>query len=245
MRGPLSGRVALVTGGGVRIGREVVRTLADAGASVAVHARAHGREAVAAAREVKRRGGRSAVLLADLADVDACEALVPACIEALGRIDVLVNCAGVFERSDPLHADPAVWERMMAVNARAPWILTAAAGRAMRRRGGCVVNFACESVLTPWTGWLAYGASKAALAHLTRGYAKALAPKVRVNAVLPGPILPAKGSTPERNRQAVAATAMKRWGKPSDVAAAVRYFAVDAPYVTGVLLPVDGGRHLA
>jgi pteridine reductase len=245
VKGPLSGKVALVTGGAVRIGREVVRTLAAAGASVAVHAREHAKEAEEAAHEVRRLGGRSAVLLADLADVSACEGVVPACTKALGRIDLLVNCAGVFERTDPLHPDPAVWERMMAVNARAPWILTAAAGRAMARRGGAIVNFACESVLTPWTGWLAYGASKAALAHLTRGYAKALAPKVRVNAILPGPILKARGSTPERNRAAVAATAMKRWGKPSDVAAAVKYFAVDAPYVTGVLLPVDGGRHLA
>ena len=244
MTDPLQGQVALVTGGAQRIGREVVLALADAGASVAVHAHHSVKEAEATARQVRRRGRRATVLLADLSDPKACEGLVPACVDALGRIDVLVNCAGVFERSDPLHADPAVWERMMAVNARAPWILTAAAGRAMKRRGGCVVNVACESVFTPWTGWLAYGASKAALAHLTAGYAKALAPKVRVNAVAPGPILPARGSSAARNRAAAAATAMKRWGAPSDIAAAVRFFAVDAPYVTGVVLPVDGGRHL-
>ena len=247
---PLRDRAALVTGGAKRIGREIVETLAAAGAAVAIHARGSRREAERLARRVRRRGGRAAVLLADLADPMECLALVPAAVEALGRLDVLVNNAAVFAPTPPLAPDAAAWDAHMAVNARAVYLLTGAAGRWMSRHGGgCVVNVACASARSPWPGYLPYSASKAAVASLTAGYAKALAPRVRVNAVAPGPILPptgpASGSAAARSqaRAAVAATALRRWGHPRDVARAV-LFLVDSPFVTGAVLPVDGGRHL-
>ena len=234
-----------MTGGARRIGREISLALAADGADVAIHARGSLREAEALARTIRRGGRRAAVLAADLTDPAACEGLVAACVAALGRLDVLVNNAAAFEATDPRRADPAAFDRLMAVNARAVYVLSAAAGQWMSARGGgAIVNVACVSGLVPWPGFLPYAASKAAVLSLTQGFAKALAPKVRVNAVAPGPILPAEGANRARNRAAVARTMMRRWGRPADVAEAVRYLA-GATYVTGVVLPIDGGRHLA
>ena len=242
---PLLGKVALVTGAARRIGRETALALADGGAHVAIHARQSLREADALARRIRRGGRRAAVLAADLADPDQCERLVPACVKALGRLDVLVNNAAIFEATDPRRADAAAFDRHMAVNARAVYLLCSAAGRWMERHGGgAIVNIACVSALVPWPGFLPYAASKAAVVNLTRGFAKAFAPRVRVNAVAPGPILPAEGASARRNRAAVEATLLKRWGGPADNAEAVRYLA-EADLITGIVLPVDGGRHIA
>jgi len=242
---PLARRVALVTGGARRLGRATVLELAALGADVAIHARTSGREARALAALVRKKGRRAVVLEADLADPVACAGLVPAVVAALGRIDVLVTNAALFEPTDPASADVASWDRLMDVNARATYVLTAEAGRRMREAGGgCVVHLACASAASPWPSFLPYSASKAAVVALTKGFAKALAPTVRVNAVAPGPILPAEGSTPARDRAAIDATVLGRWGRPADVVAAIRYLVVDAPFVTGAVIPVDGGRHL-
>ena len=233
-----------MTGASRRIGRAVALALAEHGAAVAIHARGSLADAKTLAKQVEKSGGRAAILVADLADPAACLGLVPACVRALGRLDVLVNNAAMFEATDPKRADLEAFDRLMAVNARAVYALTATAGRWMSKHGGgAVVNIACTSALVSWPGFLPYAASKAAVVSLTRGFAKALAPRVRVNAVAPGPILPAPGSSAARNRSAVAATLLKRWGTPDDIAAAVLYLA-SAPYVTGAVLPVDGGRHI-
>jgi pteridine reductase len=242
---PLAGPAALVTGGARRIGREIVSALAAEGFAVAIHARTSGAEAHRLARAIRRRGGRAEVLLADLADPDACQRLVPDTLSAFGRLDVLVNNAAVFERTSPLEPDAGAFDRHFEVNARAVYLLCAAAGRHMSRRGGSIVNLACASAESPWTGWLPYSASKAAVVNLTKGFAKALAPRVRVNAVAPGPVLAPKGSSDRANRAALARTVLGRWGDPKDVARAVVFLVRDAPFTTGAVIPVDGGRHLA
>jgi pteridine reductase len=242
--GPLSGRVALVTGGAQRIGRATVLALADAGADVVVHANRSRTEAEALARSLRRRGRRAAVVTGDLADPAACERLVPEAVAALRRLDVLVNNAAVFAPTPADAPDAAAFDAHVAVNARAVYLLTGAAARWMARHGGgSVVNLACASALSAWPGYVPYSASKAAVVAVTQGFAKAFAPKVRVNAVAPGPILRAVGSSEDRNRAAVAATLLRRWGRAEDVAQAVVYLAT-APFVTGTVLPVDGGRHL-
>ena len=194
---PLARRVALVTGGARRLGRATVLELAALGADVAIHARTSGREARALAALVRRKGRRAVVLEADLADPVACAGLVPAVVAALGRIDVLVTNAALFEPTDPASGDVASWDRLMDVNARATYLLTAEAGRRMRAAGGgCVVHLACASAASPWPSFLPYSASKAAVVALTKGFAKAFAPTVRVNAVAPGPILAGGGQHP-------------------------------------------------
>jgi pteridine reductase len=217
-----------------------VEALAEAGADVAIHANASRRDADALARSLRRRGRRSTVLIANLADADACRALPRDAAKALGRLDVLVHNASLFERSDPRGADDVAWDRQMAVNARAAWLLTSSAARALERTRGCVVHVACASAARPWPGFLPYSASKAALVAVVLGFAKALAPRVRVNAVAPGPVM-APESDVASLREAAAATLLRRWGEPADVARAVAYLAT-ASFVTGVVLPVDGGR---
>ncbi len=243
---PLRGQVALVTGAARRIGAAIALELARAGADVAIHVRTSAREGVRLAKRVQALGRRAVVIEADLADPGACRTLVPTTVAALGRLDVLVNNAAVFEATDPLAGDDAAWDLHLAVNARSIYLLTSEAGRywAKRKASGVVVNLACASALAPFAGFLPYSASKAAVVSLTKGFAKALAPRVRVNAIAPGPILEATGSTAARNRAALQATVLGRFGAATDVAKALRYLVVDAPYVTGIVLPVDGGRHL-
>jgi NAD(P)-dependent dehydrogenase (short-subunit alcohol dehydrogenase family) len=241
---PLRGKVALVTGGAKRVGRAVVEALAGAGAAVAIHARESESEARALATALRKKGRRAAVLSGDLADPGTPRRLVEATVEALGRLDVVVNNAAIFRATDPLAPDATAWDDHMAVNARAVYLLTGEAGAWMARHGGgCVVNVACASATSPWPKYLPYSASKAAVVAVTRGYAKALGPRVRVNAVAPGPILPAAGSPRSRQKAAVEATVLRRWGDPRDVAEAILNLAT-APFVTGAVLPVDGGRHL-
>ena len=244
VRLPLSGRVALVTGGAKRVGRAIVLALADAGADVVVHANRSAADAEALARVLRKRGRRAAVVTGDVADPARCEAIVEEAARAFGRLDVLVNNAAVFAPTPADAPDAAAFDAHMAVNARAVYLMTGAAARRMARRGGgCVVNLACASAFSAWAGYIPYSASKAAVVAVTQGFAKAFAPKVRVNAVAPGPILRAAGSSAARDRAAVAATLLERWGRPEDVAQGVVYLAT-APYVTGVVLPVDGGRRL-
>jgi len=241
---PLRRRVALVTGGAHRIGAAIVVALARAGADIALHARSHAREADALARRLRSKGTRVHVFLADLADARACAALPHDVVSKMGRLDVLVNNAGLFEPTDPRSADAEAFDRLMGLNARAVWLVTSAAARMLEKTQGAVVNVACASAFSAWPSFIPYSASKAAVASLTQGFAKALAPRVRVNAVAPGPILPAKGSTTARNRAAVDATWLARWGTPKDIAEAVVFLAARAPFMTGVVLPVDGGRFL-
>jgi pteridine reductase len=239
---PLAGRCALVTGASRRLGRAIAERLARAGASVAVHYRRDAAGARETAAHVEGFGGRSVTLAADLADAAASARLVEEAERSLGPLDLLVHNAAIFERTPVETTTSEDFDRIVATNARSTYALALAAGRRMKARGrGAIVNLACVSGLRPWKGYLAYSASKAAVISLTQGFAKALAPEVRVNAVAPGPILPAAGSGAEQDRRAVEATLLERWGAPADVAEAVLFLAT-APWMTGVILPVDGGR---
>ena len=239
---PLAGRVALVTGASRRLGRAIALRLARAGADVVVHYRRDSAGAKETAALASEHGVRAHTLGADLTASEACAALALQADRLLGGLHVLVNNAATFQRTPLETLSVEDFDRHVSTNARSVFALSLAAGRLMKSRGsGAIVNVACVSGLRPWKGYLAYSASKAAVISLTRGFAKALAPEVRVNVVAPGPILPAEGSGAEQDRRAVEATLLKRWGTPGDVAEAVLFLAT-APWMTGVVLPVDGGR---
>jgi pteridine reductase len=226
-------RVALVTGAGVRVGNAVARDLARHGWRVAAHYRSH------------RPRGFAAALEADLAAPDGPALLAAAFRARFSRLDLLVNGAAAFDAIPIEETDAAAFDAQMDLNARAPLLLVKALLPLLRRSRGSVVNVAdVGGGLVPWRGHAAYAASKAALVRLTECLALDLAPEVRVNAVAPGTVLWPDSYSAALRRRLTARIPLRSVGDPGDVAAAVRYLA-DAPFVTGAVIPIDGGRHLS
>lgn len=240
----LTGKVALVTGGAVRVGLEIARALADAGADVAVGYLRSAAAARAAVRDLQARGVRAVALRADVARPREARALVASTVKRLGRLDILVNNAALFSRTPVESTTPAQFDRLLAVNLRAPFFCSQAAARVMGRRGGRIVNIADVGAVRAWPGYVPYGISKAGVVMLTRGLAAALAPRIQVNAVAPGVVLLPEGFPRESGRRLAARIPMGRHGRPADVAEAVCFFATCSDYVTGQVLFVDGGSSL-
>jgi NAD(P)-dependent dehydrogenase (short-subunit alcohol dehydrogenase family) len=236
----LRGSVALVTGAAVRVGRAIALALADAGADVAVGYGRSAREAALTARELRGRGVRATAIRADLARPAEARRLVGDAVRELGRLDILVNSAAIFVRTPLPTATPAQFDRIMAINLRAPFLCAQAAARAMRR-GGRIINIADVGAVRAWPGYIPYCASKAGVIALTKGLAAALAPDIQVNAVAPGVVLLPEGFPKDVSRRLAGRVPMKRHGRPEDVAAAVRFFATCPDYITGQVLFVDGG----
>ncbi len=226
-------RIALVTGAGVRVGEAIARHLARSGFTVAGHYRTH------------RPRGLAAALQADLAAADGPARLAAAFRERFDRLDLLVNSAAAFDALPLSATDAAAFDSQMDLNARAPLLLTRALAPLLARARGSVVNVVdVGGGLVPWGGFAAYAASKAALARITECLALELAPRIRVNAVAPGTVLWPAGYPASRRRALTSRIPLRRAGDPSDVARAVLFLA-DSPFVTGAILPIDGGRHLA
>src|SRR5512145_1762328 len=226
-------RIALVTGAGVRVGRAIARHLAKRGYAVVGHYRTHAPRGLAAA------------LQADLSRPDGPGELAAAFRRRFARLDLLVNSAATFEERRLEEIDASSFDEQMDFNARAPLLLTRALLPLLRKSQGSVVNIVdVGGGLVPWRRFAAYAASKAALARITECLALELAPKVRVNAVLPGAVLWPADWPAAKVREHTAKIPLLRAGTPEDVASAVRFLA-EAPFVTGALLPVDGGRHLS
>ena len=241
--GDLSGRVVLVTGAGVRVGRAIALELGRAGARVAVH---YARSAVGARGPVRaivaaRGPGAARAFAADLATPSNAAGLVADVVRWAGRLDVLVCSAAAFDRRPFEEIDERAWRDMMALNLEAPFRLAQAAAPHLRRRGGVIVNILDVAAFHAWKGYAHYGTAKAGLAMLTRILALELAPRVRVAAVAPGTVaFPDDYPAADRDR-IVARIPLGRVGAPADVARAVHYLCT-AGYVTGSVVTVDGGR---
>ncbi|RMF77114.1 MAG: SDR family oxidoreductase [Planctomycetota bacterium] len=237
-------RVALVTGAAKRIGRAIALRLARRGYSIAVHYHLSGGEARKTCEECHRLGVHASCFQADLADDDAPRMLAKSVLSRFGRLDVLVNNASVFERMNVAGFDRTAWDRTLAINVSAPMALTAALAEALRAARGRVVNLGDAGVRRAWPNHLAYITSKGALETLTRTLARGLAPEVTVNAVAPGIAAWPDDYDAATRERLLAQVPLARSGTPEDVAAAVEYFVCEAEYVTGVVLPVDGGREI-
>jgi pteridine reductase len=236
-------RVALVTGGGHRLGRAIGIGLAEAGHDLVVGYRSSEGAARETAARVADLGRRCEVVQVDLSKPEAGDTLASVVRDGFGRLDVLVNSAASFRSKPLLEVDADEWDRVMALNTRAPHLLVRACADLLRVAGGCVVNITDLSAFQAWTQYPHHAVSKAALAHLTRVQARALAPAVRVNAVAPGAVLPPDDWPAERWEALSRRAVLGRTGSPSDVVGAVLYL-VQADFVTGHVLQVDGGRLL-
>lgn len=241
---PVVPRVAIVTGAAKRIGRAIALSLADAGYAVAVHHLHSHAEANALAGEIKARSGRALALACDLAVEAEAERLVARAAEAFGPIGVLINSASVFERDEALTATRESWDRHLETNLRAPFVLTQALARALPAdAGGAVINLVDERVWKLTPHFVSYTISKAGLWTLTQTLALALAPRIRVNAIGPGPVLPSPRQSEESFARQYRATPLARPATPEEIAAAVR-FLLDTPSITGQMIALDSGQHL-
>jgi NAD(P)-dependent dehydrogenase (short-subunit alcohol dehydrogenase family) len=237
-------RAALVTGGARRIGRALVLALADCGFAVAVHHQHSRAEAEGLVAEIARAGGRAVALAADLAEEAAVKRLLPQAAAVLGPIGVLVNNASVFENDTVATVSRQGWDAHMAINLRAPFVLIQEfAALLPPDAGGVVINLLDERVwnLTPY--FVSYTVTKTALWTLTRTIALALAPRIRVNGIGPGPTLPSPRQSPEQFREQCRRLPLRRGTSPSEIAAALR-FILAAPAMTGQMIALDGGQHL-
>jgi len=223
-----------------------VRTLHGAGASVLLHYRTSAAAASALATELDQvRRDSVALHAADLGDEGAPEALAEAAVRAFGGIDILVNNASSFYPTPVGSITRAQWDDLFGSNLRAPLFLSQAAAPHLRERHGLIVNMVDIHGLRPLRGHPVYCAAKAGLAMLTRSLARELGPDIRVNGVAPGPVLwPEQELDASLKAEIVAKTALKRHGTPQDVARTVLFLAQDAPYITGQVIAVDGGRSI-
>ncbi len=237
----------LVTGGGVRLGRALVKGLADAGADVAIHF--HGSEAGARAvrDEARVDGNRAEVFQADLTRAEDCQALVASVERTMGPLSALVNSAALFERAPFVETALESLDRQWALNARAPFLLAQAAARAMLPRGsGDILNVLdIGGVKNAWRSYSAYCMSKAALHALTLCLAVELAPTIRVNAVAPGTVLPPEGLTPEVLESLRLKIPQQRFGSPEDIVRTAVFLLSGPAFLTGQVVAVDGGRSLS
>ena len=243
-------KIALVTGAGHRIGRAIALDLAAHGWQVAVHFNRSAAAADEVAAKIKAAGGHAAALGADLSDPGAVKELLPECVSRLGPPTCLINNASLFEPDSiapgsdvPLHDD--LWQAHFEVNLKAPVFLAQAFARALPEgQAGNIINMLDQKVLKLTPYFFSYTLSKAALWTATRTMAQALAPRIRVNAIGPGPTLPNARQSQSEFAAQCAKTPLGVGTSPAEIAHAIR-FILDAPAMTGQMIALDGGRHLA
>jgi NAD(P)-dependent dehydrogenase (short-subunit alcohol dehydrogenase family) len=241
----LRGKVLLVTGAAVRVGRAIARAAAGRGADVVVHYHHSRAEAEELTGELRGQGVRAEAFAANLERGEEIRRLVAEALAKMGRIDVLVNNAAIFPRAPLLETSEELWDRTLDTNLRAPFLCAQAVAPHMLERGsGKILNLADVAAFRPWPNYLAYCVSKAGVVTLTQLLARALAPSVQVNAIAPGAILFPEGWDAEKRERLLAQIPLRRAGDPEDIARTALYLIEGSDYVTGVVIPVDGGRLL-
>lgn len=240
--GALDGKAALVTGAAKRIGRSLALGLARAGADVAITYLGSEAEAQQTADELKSSGVRAVAVRCDVREPESVQGAVAAVVAEFGKLDLLVNNAGIFQTAALEAITVAEWDAMFATNTRGPLLVAQAAYPHLQIAQGRIINIGSLGGMHPWATHAHYCTSKAALHMLTQTMAKAWAPEISVNCVAPGMIV--NGEVDEGYAHFAAKTPMRRNGTPEDVAAAVLFFATAPSFITGQVLAVDGGLGL-
>lgn len=234
--------VALVTGAAHRVGRALAVGLAADGYDIALHFHSSASKVGEAEEAIAAEGGRATLVQSDLRERDAPARLVADVVEAVGRLDVVVNSAAVMIRMPFGKVTATDWDNVLDLNLRAPFLIAQEAARHLPD-GGSIINITDLAAFEIWPGYMPHGVSKAGVVYLTRALARVLAPRIRVNAIAPGTVLLPENFDPVFAAKLTAATPLGRDGSPEDVVQAMRYL-LKASYVTGDTIIVDGGRHV-
>lgn len=237
-------RVALVTGGAVRLGRAISLEMAEAGCEVAIHYHSSAVEAQDTVEKIQERGLRAVALQADLSRPAETGRLVLRTISRLGRLDYLIGSAANFLKLPLERTNENAWNHAMNLNARANFLLGRAAARELKRRRGRIVLISDLAAHRVWRDYYAHSVSKAATEMVVRVLARALAPEVSVNGIAPGTVLPPKSMSRAEVDKLVRKTPLQRCGTPEEIARTVRFFCEGPAFITGQVLIADGGRSL-
>ena len=242
----LQDQVILITGGARRVGAEIARTLHAAGANILIHYRSSASAAMALTNHFNEiRPHSAAALAADLSAAQAPEKLIAATLLEYGRLDILINNASSFYPTPVGQITLVQWEDLMDSNLKAPLFLSQAAAPSLAKQHGLIINMIDIHALRPLKAHPVYSTAKAGLAMLTRALARELGPNIRVNGIAPGPVLWPEGDMDEDlKHEIIDKTALKRHGTPQDIARTALFLAKDAPYITGQIIAVDGGRSI-
>jgi pteridine reductase len=242
----LTGCTALVTGGALRVGREISLELGRRGANVVVNYLSSAWPAAQLVNDLTDLGVRGLAVRADVSIAADVHSLRVAAEEEFGPVQLLINNASIFPRTPLATLTEEDWDRSMAVNLKAPFLCSLEFGRRMvEEQQGAIINIADWAVNRPYLEYLPYLVAKGGIETLTRAFAVELAPYVRVNAIAPGPIAPPPDLPVEEIDESRRGTLLNRWGSPSDIAAAVVFLIEGSDFITGAILPVDGGRTIA
>ncbi|HEY6123867.1 MAG TPA: pteridine reductase [Steroidobacteraceae bacterium] len=245
--GSLTGKTVLITGGARRVGAAIARMLHGAGANLVIHYRKSATEAASLADDLNAARANSTVIFqADLLDLGKLPALVEFAVRRFGALDVLVNNASTFYPTKIGEITPQAWDDLMGSNLKAPLFLSQAAAPALKKSGGLILNIVDIHALRPLRDYTVYCSAKAGLHMLTRSLAKELGPEIRVNGISPGPVMwPEHGGDEASRAKIIQRTILQKMGTPEDIARTALFFAASAPFITGQILAVDGGRSVA
>ncbi len=244
----LNNKVVLITGGAKRVGAAICRELHASGAQLMIHYKSSTNEARALQAELNlQRANSVAIIQGDLLNIAVLPSLIQETVKHFGQLDVLINNASSYYATEIGAITEDNWQDLMGSNLKAPMFLAQAAAAELRKNHGCIVNITDMHIERPKKGYVVYSVAKAGLVTLTKSLAHELSPEVRVNAVAPGPV-----QWPENNPQfdevyrqrVISQTLLKRVGEAADIAKAVKFLIADAPFITGHVLAVDGGRSL-
>jgi pteridine reductase len=241
----LKNKIVLITGGAVRVGRAISLELSKAGAVIFCQYHSSSDSAQSLKDEIEREGGRIQIFQSDLSIIKNIDHTVKAAVDAFGRIDVLVNNAALFYKTPLGKAKEKDWNTLHNLNLKAPFFLSQAVSRHMlKQKSGKIINIGDAGAETPFPAYLPYSITKAGIINMTKGLAKALAPHIQVNCINPGPVMFPEDYSQEDKEYSINQTLLKREGSAEDIAATVRFLLEGSDFITGAIIPVDGGRQV-